>query len=124
MSLMLGPLMFVVALGHLYRLSGRACAGRQRADFAAIGVGAGAFDWALMNVAARLFGVMSTCPAGGVSIFMGTMLSARSSLKICSRRSGNSSDDFVAGLRSRSCSSARCLLPPRAWSAPPSWRWG
>ena len=75
---LLGPLMFVVAFGLIFTGFPVALAlGGSVLIFAAIGVGAGAFDWALMNaLPPRLFGVMSNYVPLAVPffIFMGTML--------------------------------------------------
>ena len=74
----LGPLMFVVAFFFIFTGYPVAFAlGGTALGFAAIGVGAGYFDWALMNaLPERVFGIMSNYVLLAVPyfIFMGTML--------------------------------------------------
>jgi len=74
----LGPLMFVVAFGLIFTGFPVAFAlGGSALGFAAIGVGVGAFDWALLNaLPARIFGIMGNYVLLAVPffIFMGTML--------------------------------------------------
>ncbi len=74
----LGPLMFAVAFVLIFTGYPVAFAlGGTALGFAAIGVGAGYFDWALMNaLPERVFGIMSNYILLAVPffIFMGTML--------------------------------------------------
>ena len=75
---MLGPLMFVVAFGLIFTGFPVAFAlGGSALVFAAVGVAAGAFDWALLNaLPPRIFGIMGNYVLLAVPffIFMGTML--------------------------------------------------
>jgi tripartite ATP-independent transporter DctM subunit len=74
----LGPLMFVSAFALIFTGFPVAFAlGGSALGFAAIGVGVGAFDWALLNaLPARIFGIMGNYVLLAVPffIFMGTML--------------------------------------------------
>ena len=82
----LGPLMFVVAFALIFTGFPVAFAlGGSALIFAAVGVGAGAFDWALLNAACLVFWYYGQLCTARVSIFifMGTMLERSNWLKIC-----------------------------------------
>ena len=91
--------------------------------FAVLGHVLGAMDLGLLYaLPQRIFGVMTNTVLLAIPlfIFMGVMLERSRSPRTCSKRWGGCSARCRGAWAFRSCWSACCLPPPRAWSARPS----
>ena len=95
--------------------------------FAALGHALGAMDIGLLGaLPQRMFGVMTNdvLLAIPLFIFMGVMLERSRIAEDLLETMGRLFGGCAAASASRSCWSARCWPPPRAWSARPSSPWG